>query len=125
MNLAAIWTGAWSDLLVMFRMSRQWTGAVPLQQAYYSLNNEHQALSLAMTWAADSRQTAAPASRGARRLPQASPHAQRRRADSCRGADRAEHGEASPVHACRRNPADGARNRRAKSTRWTSSGPIS
>ena len=49
---------AWSDLLVMFRMSRQWMGAVPLQQAYFSLTDEYQALSLAMTWAADSRQTA-------------------------------------------------------------------
>ena len=46
-----------------------------------------------------------PASRGARRLPQASPHAQCRRADSRRGADRAEHGEASSVRDRRRNPA--------------------
>jgi hypothetical protein len=51
-------SGAWQDLLVMFRMARQWSGAVPLQVAHRGLALEREALSLAMLWAADSRQTA-------------------------------------------------------------------
>ena len=50
--------GAWQDLMVMFRMARQWSGAVPLQMANSGLGLEREALSLAMLWAADSRQTA-------------------------------------------------------------------
>jgi hypothetical protein len=49
---------AWRDLMVMFRMARQWSGAVPVQVAQASLILEREALSLAMLWAADSRQTA-------------------------------------------------------------------
>ena len=50
--------GAWQDLMGMFRMARQWSGAVPLQMANSGLGLEREALSLAMLWAADSRQTA-------------------------------------------------------------------
>jgi hypothetical protein len=49
--------GAWQDLMVMFRMARQWSGTVPLQVAHSGLLLERDALSLAMLWAADSRQT--------------------------------------------------------------------
>ncbi len=50
--------GAWQDLMVMFRMARQWSGAVPVSVANSGLALEREALSLAMLWAADSRQTA-------------------------------------------------------------------
>jgi ABC-type transport system involved in multi-copper enzyme maturation permease subunit len=49
--------GAWNDLVVMFRVARQWSGRVPLNQALTALNCERAALSRAMLWAADSRQT--------------------------------------------------------------------
>jgi ABC-type transport system involved in multi-copper enzyme maturation permease subunit len=48
---------AWSDLMVMFRVARQWSGAVPLAQASTGLGLERLALSMALLWAADSRQT--------------------------------------------------------------------
>ena len=49
--------GAWNDLVVMFRVARQWSGRVPLTHALAALNCERTALSRAMRWAADSRQT--------------------------------------------------------------------
>jgi hypothetical protein len=49
--------GAWGDVLVAFRVARQCSGTVPLEQARAGLNCERVALSRAMVWAADSRQT--------------------------------------------------------------------
>ncbi len=48
---------AWNDLVVMFRIARQWSGAVPVFQAWSSLSCERVALSRAMVWAADAKQT--------------------------------------------------------------------
>jgi hypothetical protein len=41
----------------MFRIARQWSGAVPVSQFWSSLSCERVALSRAMVWAADARQT--------------------------------------------------------------------
>ena len=49
--------GAWNDLVVMFRIARQWSGAVPAYHAWSSLSCERIALSRAMVWAADAKQT--------------------------------------------------------------------
>jgi len=48
---------AWNDLVVMFRIARQWSGAVPVFQVWSSLSCERVALSRAVVWAADMRQT--------------------------------------------------------------------
>jgi hypothetical protein len=52
-------TGAWDDLMTMFRIARQWFGEVPLAVAMSGLHIEREALNLAMLWAADPRQTTA------------------------------------------------------------------
>ncbi len=49
--------GAWNDIAVMFRIARQWSGAVPVSQVFAGLGCERQALNQAMDWAADTRQT--------------------------------------------------------------------
>src|SRR5271157_3399515 len=48
---------AWNDLVVMCRIARQWSGAVPVFQVWTSLWCERVALSRAMVWAADAKQT--------------------------------------------------------------------
>ena len=47
---------AWQDLTVLFRISRQWFGAVPMYQAFAALRCESEALSRAMAWSIDSKQ---------------------------------------------------------------------
>ncbi len=49
--------GAWNDLAVMFRVARQWSGAEPVEQVFAGLECERTALSRAMVWATDERQT--------------------------------------------------------------------
>jgi len=49
--------GAWNDLVVMFRIARQWSGAVPVSHVFSGLACEGGALSRAMVWAADAKQT--------------------------------------------------------------------
>ena len=47
---------AWQDLTVLFRISRQWFGTVPMYQAFAALRCESEALSRAMAWSIDSKQ---------------------------------------------------------------------
>ena len=49
--------GAWSDLEVMFRIARQWSGNVTVWEAFHGHFIERQALVLAMAWAADPKQS--------------------------------------------------------------------
>lgn len=49
--------GAWEYITVLLRMARHLNGPLPLGVAFQGLNTEGQALSLAMNWAVDSRQT--------------------------------------------------------------------
>ncbi len=48
---------AWNDLVVMFRIARQWSGAVPVSKVFAGLGCERVALQRAMVLAADTRQT--------------------------------------------------------------------
>ena len=48
---------AWQDLTVLLRISRQWFGAVPMYHAFAALGCEREALSRAMAWSIDSKQT--------------------------------------------------------------------
>ncbi len=49
--------GAWSDALTLFRMARHLSGPVPLIEASNGQDTEKRALSLALQWTADNRQT--------------------------------------------------------------------
>jgi len=49
--------GAWNNLVIMFRIARQWAGAVPLHSVFAGLGCVRVALMRAMVWAADTRQT--------------------------------------------------------------------
>jgi len=51
--------GAWTEIDTLFRMGRQLAGAAPMIESYYAQYYEEAALSLAMKWAADERQTVA------------------------------------------------------------------
>ena len=85
--------------MVMFRMARQWSGAVPVQMANSGLGLEREALSLAMLWAADSRQTAEQPAPGAGLLSKAAAHAVGGRDRVRRGSDHQEHGGPSSIRA--------------------------
>jgi hypothetical protein len=49
--------GTWDDLMVLFRMARQLSGPVPLEQTRAALDAEERALALAIDWSSDSHQT--------------------------------------------------------------------
>jgi hypothetical protein len=76
---------AWDEIAVLFKVARHWSGAIPLVLANQGLYAERPALSLALVWAADPRQTLDSLSRALdayRKLPPIPPAADTIRAEA-------------------------------------------